>query len=47
MIMTAMRLPPKPSVLKTAYSPMRSRAVIAMVFAATAIMMMITTNETS
>ena len=46
-IIPAIRQPPKPRVLKMAYSPIRSRAVMAMVLAATAMMMTITTKETS
>ena len=37
---------PKPSAFIVAYSAMRSRAVIAMVFAITAMMMKITRNDT-
>jgi len=46
-IIPAMWPAPKPRVLKTAYSPMRSLAVMAMVLATTAMIMIITTNETS
>ena len=41
-----MRQPPNPRVLRTANSPILSRAVIDMVLAATAMMMTITTRET-
>ena len=37
---------PNPSAFRVAYSPSRSRAVIAIVFAITARMMKMTTNET-
>ena len=43
----AMNQPPKPRVLKTAYSPIRSRAVMAIVLATTAMMMTMITMETS
>src|SRR3990167_2987806 len=39
--------PPKPSVFMMAYSPILSRAVMAMVLATTAMMIIITKNETS
>ncbi len=41
-----MRKPPNPRVLRTANSPIRSRVVMDMVLAATAMMMTITTSET-
>ena len=42
-----MNQPPNPRVLKTAYSPIRSRAVMAMVLATTAMMMTMITMETN
>ena len=45
-IRPAMWQAPNPRVLRTAYSPIRSRVVMAMVLATTAMMMTITTKET-
>ncbi len=46
-IRAATNPPPKPSVFSVAYSALRSRAVIAMVFAITAMMMTMTTKLTA